>query len=245
LRTIKRKSTIRIKPHHQVSLVYARWTGTEAGVLVGLLSETNVGADFKKCTARPAPVKIPMRLSFVLPIVFACCVSAAAAETIRGRASVIDGDTLEIAGKRIRLHGADAPESSQAGKDRQGNEYRCGQRAALALADQIGSGPVSCEARDTDRYGRIVAVCSQRGIDLNAWMVEQGHALAYRQYSTDYVPQEEAARAAKRGIWSGSFTPPSEYRRGGDKASEKSPDYWSVGRILRIVEGIMDRWQKL
>jgi endonuclease YncB( thermonuclease family) len=186
-----------------------------------------------------------MHLLFVLPIALAGCVSAATADTIRGRASVIDGDTIEIAGKRIRLHGIDAQESSQACKDRQGIAYRCGQRAALALADKIGSAPVSCEARDTDRYGRIVAVCSQRGIDLNAWMVEQGHALAYRQYSTDYVPQEEAARAAKRGIWSGSFTPPSEYRRGGDKASEKSPDYWSVGRILRIVEGIMDRWQKL
>lgn len=51
-----------------------------------------------------------------------------------------------------------------------------------------GPGPVACEARDTDRYGRIVAVCSQSGIDLNAWMVEEGHALAYRQYSKDYVP---------------------------------------------------------
>jgi endonuclease YncB( thermonuclease family) len=186
-----------------------------------------------------------MRRLFVLPIALTCCLSAEAADTIRGRASVIDGDTLEIAGKKIRFHGADAPESSQTCKDRQGNEYRCGQRAALALADKIGSGPVSCEARDTDRYGRIVAVCSQRGIDLNAWMVEQGHALAYRQYSKDYVPQEEAARAAKRGIWSGSFTPPSEYRRGAAKASENNPDFWTVGRILRIVEGIMDLWQKL
>jgi endonuclease YncB( thermonuclease family) len=186
-----------------------------------------------------------MSLSFVLPIALACCVPAAAADTIRGRASVTDGDTVEIAGTRIRLHGVDAPESSQTCKDRLGIEYRCGQRAALALADKIGSGPVSCEARDTDRYGRIIAVCSQRGIDLNAWMVEEGHALAYRQYSKDYVSQEEAARAAKRGIWSGSFTPPSEYRRGGGKASEASPDYWTVGRILRIVEGIMDLWKKL
>jgi endonuclease YncB( thermonuclease family) len=180
-----------------------------------------------------------------MTIVLASCFSAARADTIRGRASVIDGDTLEIAGKRIRFHGVDAPESSQTCKDRLGINYRCGQRAALALAEKIGSGPVSCDARDTDRYGRIVAVCSQRGIDLNAWMIEEGHALAYRQYSKDYVRQEEAARAAKRGIWSGSFTPPSEYRRGGGKASEASPDYWSVGRILRIVEGIMGIWKEL
>jgi endonuclease YncB( thermonuclease family) len=76
-------------------------------------------------------------------------------------------------------------------------------------------------------------------------MIEQGHALAYCQYSTDYVPQEAAARAAKRGIWSGSFMPPSEYRRGGDKASETSPDYWTVDRILRIVEGVIELWKKL
>ncbi|HEV2565632.1 MAG TPA: thermonuclease family protein [Microvirga sp.] len=82
----------------------------------------------------------------------------------------------------------DAPESSQTCKDRLGVEYRCRQRAALAPADNIGPGPVACEARDTDHYGRIVAVCSQSGIDLNAWMVEEGHALAYRQYSKDYVP---------------------------------------------------------
>jgi endonuclease YncB( thermonuclease family) len=190
-------------------------------------------------------VNIPNRLAFVLPITLACCFSAAAAETIKGRASVTDGDTVEIAGKKIRLHGIDAPENGQTCKDQRGTEYRCGQRAAFALADKIGSGPVSCEVRDIDRYKRFVAVCSQKGIDLNAWMVEQGHAIAYRQYSKDYVPQEEEARAAKRGIWSGSFTPPSEYRRGGGKASEASPDYWSIGRILRIVEGIMDIWKKL
>ena len=71
-------------------------------------------------------VKIPMRLPFVVPIALACCVSAAAADTIRGRPSVTDGDTLEIAGKRIRLHGVDAPESSQTCKDWLGMEYRCG-----------------------------------------------------------------------------------------------------------------------
>jgi endonuclease YncB( thermonuclease family) len=158
---------------------------------------------------------------------------------------VIDGDTVETAGKKIRLHGIDAPESSQTCKDQRGIEYRCGQRAALALADKIGSGLVSCEVRDTDRYKRHVAVCSQKEIDLNAWMVEQGHAVVYRQYSKDYIPQEEAARAAKRGIWSGSFTPPSEYRRGGGKAPEASPDHWTVGRVLRIVESVMELWKKL
>ena len=32
---------------------------------------------------------------------------------VTGQARVIDGDTIEVAGERIRLHGIDAPESGQ------------------------------------------------------------------------------------------------------------------------------------
>jgi endonuclease YncB( thermonuclease family) len=72
---------------------------------------------------------------------------------------MIDGDTIEIHGQGIRLHGIDTPEDGQTCDDASGKPYRCGQVAALALADKIGAGTVACEQRDTDRYGRIVAVC--------------------------------------------------------------------------------------
>jgi endonuclease YncB( thermonuclease family) len=136
------------------------------------------------------------------------------AETIVGRASVIDGDTLEIRGTRIRFHGVDAPESAQTCQSTDGKAYRCGQQAALALSDKIGIANVSCEQKDIDRYQRIVAVCSAKGEDLNAWLVQEGYALAYRQYGTDYVPQETAAKNAKQGIWAGTFTPPWDWRKG-------------------------------
>ncbi|MGX7707984.1 thermonuclease family protein [Methylobacterium sp. Gmos1] len=148
--------------------------------------------------------------------------SALAADPIVGRASVTDGDTLVIRGYRIRLFGIDAPESAQLCQDVGAKDYRCGQKAALALSDRIGASTVTCEPRDQDRYGRVVAVCSAAGTDLNGWMVGEGHALAYRQYSTAYVPQEDAARAAKRGIWGGAFTPPWDWRkekRGGGGAA--------------------------
>lgn len=139
--------------------------------------------------------------------------SPALAAPIVGRATVIDGDTLEVAGTRIRLHGVDAPESAQLCKDAAGREYRCGQRAANALAERIGTAPISCEPRDTDQYGRTVAVCRRGAEDLNAWLVAQGHAIAYRRYSADYLGQEAAAKAARRGIWAGQFQEPSAWRR--------------------------------
>ena len=161
----------------------------------------------------PDPEKPMIRISFALAALVASA-TPLAAQTITGRASVIDGDTLEIRGTRIRLHAVDAPENAQTCQGSDGKAYRCGQQAALALSDKIGTASVSCEQKDVDRYNRIVAVCSIKGEDLNARLVGQGHALAYRQYGTDYVPQENKARSAKRGIWAGTFTPPWDWRKG-------------------------------
>jgi len=152
-------------------------------------------------------------------------VAPSSAQSIVGRASVIDGDTLEIRGTRIRLHAADAPESAQSCQGPDGKAYRCGQQAALAMSDKIGASTVTCHQRDIDRYQRIVAQCSANGVDLNAWLVQQGYALAYRKYGTDYVAQEDEARKSKRGLWAGSFTPPWDWRRGerGTSAAEPIP----------------------
>lgn len=135
------------------------------------------------------------------------------AETLSGRPSVIDGDTLELHGTRIRLHGIDAPESRQTCL-RAGKAERCGQQAALALADRIGRRAVTCEGHSKDRYGRLLAVCKAGNEDLNAWLVGAGWAVAYRKYSLDYVGQEEAARKAGRGLWGMQFEMPWDWRKG-------------------------------
>jgi endonuclease YncB( thermonuclease family) len=129
-----------------------------------------------------------------------------------GRASVIDGDTIEIHGMRIRLHGIDAPESGQF-CTRAGSRYRCGQAAALALADFIGQQTVNCMQSGTDRYERAIATCTVSGQDVGAWLVRNGHALAYRRFSNAYTDEEAAAKAARVGVWAGDFEPPWEWRR--------------------------------
>ncbi len=131
-------------------------------------------------------------------------VPSAWADTVAGRAEVIHGDTIAIADvePRIRLYGIDAPEGKQTCLDAAGDRYLCGSRAADALASLIGrNGRVSCEEQDRDRYGRIVAVCSASGRDLNAELVAQGWALEYGDYSDGRYSDEEAeARQAARGL---------------------------------------------
>lgn len=159
-------------------------------------------------------------LSFVVAILLAETTTFAhAGPVLAGRASVIDGDTIDIQGTRLRLHGIDAPEAGQPCTTRDGNQWRCGQRAALALDQHIAGRPVRCERKDVDRYGRIVAECFLGGQSLNRWMVQQGWAVAYRQYSRAYVQDEDRARQSGRNIWSGHFDMPADHRRSGRSAA--------------------------
>ncbi len=145
-------------------------------------------------------------------ILAACIAWPASSETISGKARVVDGDTLAIAGERVRLRGIDAPETRQT-CSRDGRRWTCGKAATKAMRRLVGRDPVRCEVRDRDRYGRAVATCYAGGQDLQRELVRQGLALAYRRHSTRYVPDENAARAEGRGLWSGGFVEPWRWRR--------------------------------
>jgi endonuclease YncB( thermonuclease family) len=135
------------------------------------------------------------------------------ADEITGRASVVDGDTIEIHGTRIRLWGIDAPESSQLCRGDDSLQYRCGAKAANALDAFLAFRPVTCIPTNLDQYGRTVAVCSVGGADIGAWLVSNGLALDWPRYSkSKYELAQRGAKEAARGIWAGSFTAPWAYR---------------------------------
>jgi endonuclease YncB( thermonuclease family) len=143
--------------------------------------------------------------------------SPTAAQDIAGQASVIDGDTIEIHGQRIRLWGIDAPESDQLCRGDDSELYQCGQKAAAALAALLYAipHPVICSPTGRDQYGRTVAVChlGTPGPDLGQWLVSNGRALDWPQYSKrKYEAAQQGAEKAGRGIWSGSFVDPWKYR---------------------------------
>lgn len=125
---------------------------------------------------------------------------------------VIDGDTLEMVGVVYRLHGIDAPEKHQHCNAPDNATWPCGKAATDKLTALINDQLVLCLGNKQDRYQRIIAACYQGSINLNAEMVRTGHAWAYRRYSFDYLPQEQEARAGRRGIWLEATQTAQEYR---------------------------------
>jgi endonuclease YncB( thermonuclease family) len=141
---------------------------------------------------------------------FTCATHAA--EMISGVPRIVDGDTLEIGTTKIRLASIDAPESDQLCLDANRKPWTCGIEARDHLTAHIGNRQIDCTPTGLDTYGRTLARCTVVGENLNAWMVQQGWALAFVRYSKEYVADEEAARAAARGLWSGAFIAPWDWR---------------------------------
>ncbi len=126
---------------------------------------------------------------------------------------IMDGDTIKIINKRIRLHGIDTPEKKQI-CIKNTKEYSCGKEATDALAKKINGSRVVCKVQDRlDRYKRYIGVCFAGEVNLNKWMVRNGYAVAYRRYSKDYIEDEDYAKKNKLGLWAGNFIYPEKWRK--------------------------------
>ncbi|MCB1511324.1 MAG: thermonuclease family protein [Hyphomicrobiaceae bacterium] len=129
-----------------------------------------------------------------------------------GHARVVDGDTLEIDGVRVRLEGIDAPEIGQSCPGRWFGRWSAGRDAAAEMRQMIAGAAVSCRSTGADAYGRMLGQCSANGLDLNREMVRRGFAWAFVKYSTRFVADENFARTARAGIWRSTCAPAWEYR---------------------------------
>jgi len=126
-----------------------------------------------------------------------------------GQATVVDGDTLRIDGRSVRLHGVDAFEKRQ-----MCGSIDCGIEAKRYLEALVADSIVACAPEGTDRYGRTIALCKVGETDVGAALVRAGWALAYVKYSVDYSAAEAAASSAGAGAWAapGGFQPPWAWR---------------------------------
>ncbi|QYU67944.1 thermonuclease family protein [Leptolyngbya sp. 15MV] len=131
---------------------------------------------------------------------------------LTGHAVVTDGDTISLNGQRIRLEGVDAPEAAQR-CEREGVPWPCGADATFALQLFLQGRVLRCTDNGRDRYQRILARCWVGEQDLGAWLVREGWAVAYTEYSWRYLPEELAARWDGRGLWAGRFERPADWRR--------------------------------
>jgi endonuclease YncB( thermonuclease family) len=141
------------------------------------------------------------------------------ANILTGPATVIDGDTIDMTGTRIRIVGIDAPESAQS-CTRDGQAWACGTEATATLREIIASAPITCTALGTDIYGRTLATCETAVFDVGREMVRRGMALASADAPSGYDEATAIARQLKYGIWVGEFQQPAEWRAANPRSDQ-------------------------
>ena len=154
--------------------------------------------------------------------------SGALADNLVGQASVIDGEHWKFVERTSDYGASTRPRAASYAVARIAPNTRCGAQAANDLDAYIARRPVNCVPLSLDRYGRTVATCSVDGADLGEWLVRNGLALDWLQYSKGrYSGAQRDAERAGRGIWKGSYVEPWLYRaciRASGKPSACSDD---------------------
>jgi endonuclease YncB( thermonuclease family) len=140
------------------------------------------------------------------------CLPGDEATEVAGIPRIVDGDTVEISGRKIRLQGIDAPETDQLCLDDKGERWPCGIVARDELIRRFGDKPWTCAINGQDKYERSLGSCRAGSEDVAGWMVRSGWALAFIRYSPAYEAPEAAAREAQSGLWAGAFIAPWDWR---------------------------------
>lgn len=137
------------------------------------------------------------------------------------RVHVVDGDTLRIGDRTLRLNGMDAVELRQLCRNADGSSWGCGLEARDALTEMVAAGGLVCSARGSAGYGRAGGDCRTDALtSLSAELVAQGWAVGDKYQSLvrrlvsdgKFAAEEAEAKAAKRGIWRGTFDHPVVWR---------------------------------
>lgn len=136
----------------------------------------------------------------------------AAARDVEGVPEIVDADTIYAGTVKIRLAGIDAPETDQVCLDPNGQSWACGLEARRQLESFSRSRPWLCRLTGEVTYDRQVGSCTVDGEDVGRWLVHEGWALAFERYSQMYVRDEGIARAGRKGLWSGAFIAPWDWR---------------------------------
>jgi len=128
--------------------------------------------------------------------------------TLQGTHRIIDGDSLILDGREIRLYGVDAPEYRQSCTLNNGTQYPCGRQSREYLAGLAKSGTLTCRGSDEDKYQRLLAICFAGDLELNRQMVVDGWAVSYGSY----ISEEASASTEGKGVWQGGFESPRAWR---------------------------------
>tara|TARA_B100000902_G_C27005017_1_gene761785 strand:- start:38 stop:529 length:492 start_codon:yes stop_codon:yes gene_type:complete len=159
-----------------------------------------------------------------IAIIFFIMTTNILAKEITGIPKIVDGDTVHINNYKIRLEGIDAPEIRQICKKEKlkisfnigytfYEDYNCGKISKEKLTTKVQRSKIKCISSSKDRYKRYLATCFKNKINLNRWMVRNGHAVAYRRYSKEYIDDEDFAKENKLGLWQGKFLNPEKWRK--------------------------------
>jgi len=189
-----------------------------------------IAASFLRLTVRDVGTDL-LAAAGDLPELVATIGKAAATTTLpdqlAGKAQIYDGDTFDLLheslatgryqdASRIRLDGVDACESRQTATF-DGVKWPCGAVATAWLVSQTLGKQVVCKPARMDRYGRLLSRCSTAGQDLGLAGVREGMMIVYRYKdeptAADYEAAEAEAKSNRRGLWSGSFIDPRDFRR--------------------------------